>query len=289
MYRAYKVSIWHFPSNTCNIVYSLFEFAIRIKLFKQIMLTNKLIKYSTLNVSHGTRLEIIWTLVPSFILLLIVGPSFALLFAMDAITDPEYSIKIIGHQWYWSYEYSDSLILNNFISKINLDTDLDSVLSNFNNNKIYDMPSIDYHFDSYMIPTDDLAIGELRLLEVDNALYLPTFSKIRLDITSDDVMHAFAVPSLGLKIDAIPGRLNVLYVDILREGVFFGQCSELCGVNHGYMPIKILAIDLRYFIQLLFINGLESFIWKGSCMELVDLFNFVMQNNYKHINNLKNY
>ena len=100
-----------------------------------------------------------------------------------------------------------------------------------------------------MIATSDLAYGELRLLEVDNALYVPTFTKIRFDITADDVIHAFAVPSLGIKVDAIPGRINVAYVKILRAGIYFGQCSELCGVNHGFMPIKVVAIDFNNFLK----------------------------------------
>lgn len=103
--------------------------------------------------------------------------------------------------------------------------------------------------DSYMIATSDLALGELRLLEVDNALYVPVFTKIRFDITADDVIHAFAVPSLGIKVDAIPGRINVAYLKILRTGIFFGQCSELCGVNHGFMPIKVVALDFSNFFK----------------------------------------
>jgi heme/copper-type cytochrome/quinol oxidase subunit 2 len=108
-----------------------------------------------------------------------------------------------------------------------------------------------------MIATTDLIKGDLRLLEVDNALYLPTYNSIRLDVTSDDVMHCFAVPSLGVKVDAIPGRLNIAYAEILRKGIYFGQCSELCGVNHGYMPIKIIALDFVEYIQFLK-NNTES-------------------------------
>jgi len=106
-----------------------------------------------------------------------------------------------------------------------------------------------------MIATSDLKKGDLRLLEVDNALYLPTYSRLRLDVTSDDVMHCFAVPSLGVKVDAIPGRLNIAYAEILREGIFFGQCSELCGVNHGYMPVKVIAVDYSNYINYIILNS----------------------------------
>jgi cytochrome c oxidase subunit 2 len=196
-----------------------------------------LVKWYKYDVAHATILEIIWTIIPSLILLCIVGPSFALLYAMDAPINPEITIKIIGHQWYWSYEYTDSVLdfygrtIKTFVSK-------DSSLEFLNISK-----------DSYMIATSDLAYGELRLLEVDNALYVPVFTKIRFDITADDVIHAFAVPSLGIKVDAIPGRINVAYLKILRTGIFFGQCSELCGVNHGFMPIKVVALDFSNFFK----------------------------------------
>jgi heme/copper-type cytochrome/quinol oxidase subunit 2 len=106
-----------------------------------------------------------------------------------------------------------------------------------------------------MVATSDLNKGDLRLLEVDNALYLPTYSRLRLDVTSDDVMHCFAVPSLGVKVDAIPGRLNIAYAEILRQGIFFGQCSELCGVNHGYMPLKIIAVNYSKYINYIILHS----------------------------------
>jgi heme/copper-type cytochrome/quinol oxidase subunit 2 len=131
-------------------------------------------------------------------------------------------------------------------------------------------------FDSYMIPTTNLLTGELRLLEVDNPLYLPVYSKIRLDITSDDVLHAFAVPSLGVKIDAVPGRLNVAYLDIIREGIYFGQCSELCGVNHGYMPIKIIVVDVKDFVEYIFLSSTENLNVFHSSLNFNDTFIFLM-------------
>ena len=164
---------------------------------------------------HGTVLEIVWTTVPALILLSIAVPSFALLYSMDEIIDPVLTLKVIGHQWYWSYEYSDTL------------EDDESVA-----------------FDSYMVQEDDLDIGQFRLLEVDNRVILPTNTHIRVLITAADVLHCWAIPSLGLKLDACPGRLNQTSMFIKREGVFYGQCSEICGVNHGFMPIVIEAVSM---------------------------------------------
>jgi cytochrome c oxidase subunit 2 len=167
------------------------------------------------NLVHASWLEIIWTITPSLILLLIAIPSFALLYAADELIDPQITVKIIGHQWYWSYERNDFLNSNNFVN-----------------------------FDSFMVPVDELKKGELRLLEVDNHLILPIHTNIRLIITASDVLHSFAVPSLGIKVDAVPGRLNQVSVYIKRPGFFYGQCSELCGVNHAFMPIKIQAVNV---------------------------------------------
>jgi cytochrome c oxidase subunit 2 len=166
---------------------------------------------------NATVLEILWTIAPSFILLAIAVPSFALLYAMDEVIDPALTIKAVGHQWYWSYEYSD-----------------------------YDKP---INFDSYMITEDDLKIGDLRLLEVDHRVVLPINTHIRVIVTSADVLHSWAIPSLGVKMDACPGRLNQTSLFIKRTGLFYGQCSELCGVNHGFMPIVIEAVDLPSFIR----------------------------------------
>lgn len=165
-------------------------------------------KYLAYNqIVHGTLLEIIWTIIPSVVLFLIAIPSFALLYSMEEVLEPQITVKIIGNQWYWSYEY----------------------------------PHLNLRSDSYMLASKDLARGELRLLSVDNPLYLPIETNIRLIITAKDVIHSFAVPSLGLKVDAVPGRLNQLACYINRTGIFYGQCSELCGVNHGFMPIEIVA------------------------------------------------
>lgn len=170
---------------------------------------------------HGTTIEIVWTIAPSLILVCIAIPSFALLYSLDEIVDPAVTIKAIGHQWYWSYEYSD--------------------YSQSDDQTIA--------FDSYMIPDDDLEVGQLRLLEVDNRVVVPVNTHVRLIITAADVLHSWAVPSLGVKCDAIPGRLNQVPVFIKREGVFYGQCSELCGTNHAFMPIVVEAVSLENYIS----------------------------------------
>jgi cytochrome c oxidase subunit 2 len=177
------------------------------------------------NVVHGTILEIVWTITPSIILILIAIPSFGLLYAMDEILDPAITFKAIGHQWYWSYEYSDNT--NSFNTDV-YDIDLDK------NNVI---------FDSNLVYQEELKLGEARLLTTDNSVVVPCDTHIRVIITSLDVLHSWAVPALGVKVDAVPGRLNQAFLFIKREGVFYGQCSELCGVNHGFMPIVIKAVS----------------------------------------------
>lgn len=167
---------------------------------------------------HGTTIEIIWTIFPSIILMFIAIPSFALLYSMDeVVVDPAITIKAIGHQWYWTYEYSD-----------------------YNSS---DEQSLT--FDSYMIPEDDLELGQLRLLEVDNRVVVPAKTHLRLIVTSADVLHSWAVPSLGVKCDAVLGRLNQISILVQREGVYYGQCSEICGTNHAFMPIVVEAVTLK--------------------------------------------
>lgn len=190
--------------------------------------------YGDLNkITHGTYLEIFWTIVPSFILVAIALPSFALLYGMEDISDPTLTFKIIGHQWYWSYEYSDTIQFEKY---------------NANDNKYeYDWKDCNTSFDSNMITEDELSPGEFRLLQVDNFVVLPTNFHIRCLITSEDVLHSWAVPALGLKVDAVPGRLNQAMIYIKRPGTYYGQCSELCGVNHGFMPIVVKAVDWEDF------------------------------------------
>lgn len=176
---------------------------------------------SSVKFTHSNTLEVIWTIFPAFILLVIALPSFALLYSQEEQIDPNVTLKIIGHQWYWSYEYSDYS---------NLKKDIESIT-----------------FDSYMSPLDTLLLGEFRFLEVDNRVYLPTETHIRLLITSADVLHSWSVPSFGIKTDACPGRLSQSSLFVRREGVFYGQCSEICGVNHGFMPIVVESLPMEKY------------------------------------------
>jgi cytochrome c oxidase subunit 2 len=172
------------------------------------------------NLTHSSNLEIVWTLTPSFILMFIAIPSFALLYAMDEVLNPMITFKAIGHQWYWSYEFSD------YIESLG-----------------------DINFDSNMLYQDELTKGEFRLLSVDNPVILPINTHVRVIITSMDVLHSWAVPSLGVKVDGCPGRLNQAFIFLKREGVFYGQCSELCGVNHAYMPIVVKGVSMEDYLS----------------------------------------
>ena len=177
--------------------------------------------------THSATLEIVWTIIPAILLLIIAAPSFSLLYSLDESIDPDMTLKVVGHQWYWSYEYSDPILSED--------------------------GEFRYHdglmFDSYMIPDSDLIKGDMRLLEVDNRIHLPAFKHIRLLVTSADVIHSWAVPSFGIKIDACPGRLSQGSIYITRTGQFFGQCSEICGVNHGFMPIAVNVSDSKAFVN----------------------------------------
>lgn len=210
-----------------NLHHDIFFFLIIILisvswiLFRIIWLYSEKKNKKAITFSHNTLLEVIWTIIPAIILMVIAIPSFALLYSMDEIIDPAVTIKAIGHQWYWSYEYSD---YNSITEK-------------------------SIAFDSYMIPEEDLVEGQLRLLEVDNRVVLPVKTHIRVILTSTDVIHSWALPSCGIKMDAVPGRLNQVALYINREGVFYGQCSEICGVNHGFMPIVVEAVSLESFID----------------------------------------
>nr|QMP96513.1 cytochrome c oxidase subunit II [Bithynia leachii] len=173
-------------------------------------------KLSCRSLVEGQAIETIWTVIPAIILIFLALPSLRLLYLLDEIGDCSLTVKSIGHQWYWSYEYSDFLNLE---------------------------------FDSYMIPTNELNSGEFRLLEVDHRVVLPTHTDIRILVTSADVIHSWAVPSLGVKADAIPGRLNQVSFFLKHPGIFYGQCSEICGANHSFMPIVIEAIPLENFMS----------------------------------------
>ena len=164
--------------------------------------------------THNTLLEVTWTVVPVIILLVIAVPSFRLLYFTDRVEDADMTLKAIGHQWYWSYEYPDHG---------------------------------DFTFDAVMLEDDEIEEGQLRLLETDAPVVLPAGATIRLLTTADDVIHSWAVPALGVKLDSVPGRVNETWFRINREGTYYGQCSELCGTLHGFMPIKIEAVSQEAF------------------------------------------
>lgn len=165
---------------------------------------------------EGQTIEVVWTVIPAVTLIFIALPSLRLLYLLDEVNDPTITLKVIGHQWYWRYEYSD-----------------------FNQ----------VEFDSYIIPLDDLELGGFRLLEVDNNIVLPILTQIRAIVTAADVLHSWAIPALGVKIDGTPGRLNQVSFYINRAGLFYGQCSEICGANHRFMPIVIESVSAKWFLN----------------------------------------
>lgn len=172
--------------------------------------------YTNRYLLHGQIIEIIWTILPAIILIFIAIPSLRLLYLIDEINNPIITLKTIGHQWYWSYEYSDFTNLE---------------------------------FDSYIIPTKEINLNRFRLLDVDNRIVLPINRQIRILVTAADVLHSWTIPALGVKIDATPGRLNQTNFLINRSRLFFGQCSEICGANHSFIPIVIERIPSSYFIN----------------------------------------
>nr|YP_654153.1 cytochrome c oxidase subunit II [Paradactylodon mustersi]ABC56115.1 cytochrome c oxidase subunit 2 [Paradactylodon mustersi] len=186
-----------------------------------IMMTTKL---TNTNAMDAQEIEMVWTIMPAIILIVIALPSLRILYLMDEINDPHLTVKAIGRQWYWSYEFT-----------------------NYEN----------LMFDSYMVPTQDLSPGQFRLLEVDNRMVVPMESPIRMLISAEDVLHSWAVPSMGIKTDAIPGRLNQTTFIASRPGVYYGQCSEICGANHSFMPIVVEATSLNHFQN-----------WSSSMLEL---------------------
>ena len=166
--------------------------------------------------THNVILEIVWTVVPVVILITIAVPSFKLLYYMDRTENPDMTLKVTGFQWYWGYEYPDNGNIS-FTSNIIGDADIDA------------------------------SKGQIRKLSTDNPVVLPVDTDIQLLVTAADVIHAFAVPSFGVKIDAVPGRLNETWVRIEKPGVYYGQCSELCGTNHAFMPVEVIAVSKEDF------------------------------------------
>lgn len=164
--------------------------------------------------THNTLIEVLWTTIPVVILVVIAVPSFKLLYYADRVADADMTLKVTGRQWYWSYEYPDNG---------------------------------DFTFDSLLIPEDELKDGELRQLATDNHVVVPVNTKIRLLITASDVLHSFALPAMGVKLDAVPGQINETWMEVTREGTYYGQCSEICGAGHAYMPIVVDAVSKEDF------------------------------------------
>nr|YP_008994041.1 cytochrome c oxidase subunit II [Cheirotonus jansoni]AGG19629.1 cytochrome c oxidase subunit II [Cheirotonus jansoni] len=165
---------------------------------------------------EGQTIELVWTILPAITLIFIALPSLQLLYLLDEVNNPLISVKTIGHQWYWTYEYTDFM---------------------------------KFEFDSYMIAESEMSPSSFRLLDVDNRTILPYSSQIRMMVTAADVIHSWTIPALSVKIDATPGRLNQISFLINRAGLLFGQCSEICGANHSFMPISIESISPGYFIK----------------------------------------
>nr|YP_009003473.1 cytochrome c oxidase subunit II [Caecilia tentaculata]AGZ18881.1 cytochrome c oxidase subunit II [Caecilia tentaculata] len=198
----------HFHDHTLMIVFLISTLVLYTI---TIMMSTKLTNTSSMD---AQEVEMIWTVLPAIIMIVIALPSLRILYLMDEMDDPHVTIKSTGHQWYWSYEFSDYTPLA---------------------------------FDAYMTPTNTLEIGQFRLLEVDNRLVIPTESPIRMLISADDVLHSWTVPSLGVKTDATPGRLNQTTFVITRPGIYYGQCSEICGANHSFMPVVVESTPLQHF------------------------------------------
>nr|QHW12438.1 cytochrome oxidase subunit II [Mecinus pirazzoli]QHW12439.1 cytochrome oxidase subunit II [Mecinus pirazzoli] len=185
-------------------------------LIGQTLLSMLLNKFSHRFLLEGQLIEMIWTILPAIILIMIALPSLRLLYILDEIFNPTITVKAIGHQWFWSYEYSDYL---------------------------------NFEFDSFMIPNNNLPMSGFRLLDVNTRMVVPFNTQIRIIVTSIDVIHSWTIPSLGVKIDATPGRLNQTNFSINRSSVFFGQCSKICGANHSFMPIVVEAVSPKKFIE----------------------------------------
>ena len=194
------------------------------------------------DIRHNTIIELIWTLTPAIILILIGIPSIQLLYNNEEIYRPDMTVKVKGLQWYWNY----------------------TIMDDINN----------YNFDSYPKEESDLLPGEYRLLEVDNRLILPVHTDIRFLVTGGDVIHSWAIPSLGIKIDAIPGRLNQSIIFILKEGVYYGQCSELCGAGHPFMPIVLEVVPkYKYILWLLSNTSLLPSTWTKNLISIKEILN----------------
>ncbi|YP_002970930.1 cytochrome c oxidase subunit II (mitochondrion) [Lycorma delicatula] len=198
----------NFHDHTMMILLSI---TVTVTIMMATMTKNKL---SNNMLTENQLMETIWTTMPAIILIFIAIPSIKTLYLMEEVIKPSITIKTIGHQWYWSYEYSDSKKME---------------------------------FESYMKPQTELP--SFRLIEVDNRMVIPFSTQIRMIVSSSDVIHSWTIPSMGVKMDAIPGRLNQISLMTKNPGVFFGQCSEICGMNHSFMPITMESINMKSFIK----------------------------------------
>nr|ABY55870.1 cytochrome oxidase subunit II [Pterostichus brachylobus]ABY55912.1 cytochrome oxidase subunit II [Pterostichus nigrocaeruleus] len=188
-----------------------------------LMMTLSYNKYINRYLLEGQTIEVIWTILPAITLIFIALPSLQLLYLLDEVSNPLMTLKSIGHQWYWSYEYSDFKMLE---------------------------------FDSFLISSNEMENNNFRLLDVDNRIILPFNAQIRVLVTATDVIHSWTIPALGVKIDATPGRLNQTNFFMNRVGLFYGQCSEICGANHSFMPIVIESVPINTFVK--WISNMEN-------------------------------
>nr|YP_008963757.1 cytochrome c oxidase subunit II [Leptomyrmex pallens]AGL61393.1 cytochrome c oxidase subunit II [Leptomyrmex pallens] len=209
---SYEMMIFFHDFTMMNVIFILLMIAYMIYSLTMNTLTNRFLLQNHL-------MEIIWTISPMFILLFIAIPSLKTLYLSDEMPPVTLTIKTIGHQWYWSYEYSDNENLS---------------------------------FDSFMVPPNSMNKNNFRLLDVDNRCVIPYNTPTRILTTSMDVIHSWAIPSLGVKMDSVPGRLNQYYLTLNRPGLFIGQCSEICGMNHSFMPIVLESTNLKNFKNLTF-------------------------------------
>nr|ABY55873.1 cytochrome oxidase subunit II [Pterostichus nr. californicus KWW-1] len=188
-----------------------------------LMMTLSSNKYTNRYLLEGQTIEVIWTILPAITLVFIALPSLQLLYLLDEVSNPLMTLKSIGHQWYWSYEYSDFKMLE---------------------------------FNSFLISSNEMENNNFRLLDVDNRIILPFNAQIRVLVTATDVIHSWTIPALGVKIDATPGRLNQTNFFMNRVGLFYGQCSEICGANHSFMPIVIESVPINTFVK--WISNMEN-------------------------------
>jgi len=266
-----------------------FFYRVDLKNITKLCFTQLIYKQIRHAMLHMSTLEVIWTLLPVLALISIALPSLSMLYYFSLSFSPAVVVNVIGHQWFWSYEYQPyypcslqretRIILDPYtfdFFQVNKNSLLDynagfrgsivdadgvryltfNEVLNLHNNIFHPIiTNLDFKleveseiFDSIMVQTEDLNYGSFRLLEVDKPLYLPVDTAIRLIVSSDDVLHSWAVPSLGVKIDCVPGRLNVVEFRIARTGIFYGQCSEICGTQHGFMPICVISVPVIYII-----------------------------------------